>query len=145
MLRDGLEHKPGRNSALADKFGASNSPSPGCAQQGQHAGGGSGGLPIRHGQDLVMNSSLLGSLEDVFLRSPQPAIQYVVIYCVIEQRQILQPNRTCEATANPCTELRGRLQPPCERLSKGDHYPVLSVMYPLLCVCACGLSLALCT
>ena len=48
------------------------------------------GLPIRHGQDLIVYSGLLSSLEDVFLRCSQSAIQYVVIYCVIEQWQVLQ-------------------------------------------------------
>ena len=49
-----------------------------------------GGIPIRHGKDLVMHSSLLCRLEDVFLRRTQATIQDVVVDGVIEQRQILQ-------------------------------------------------------
>lgn len=37
-----------------------------------------------------MHSSLLSSLEDVFLRGTQPAIQDVVVDGVIEQWQVLQ-------------------------------------------------------
>lgn len=49
-----------------------------------------GGIPIRHGKDLVMHSSLLCRLEDVFLGRTQATIQDVVVDGVIEQRQILQ-------------------------------------------------------
>jgi hypothetical protein len=37
-----------------------------------------------------MHSSLLSSLEDVFLRGTQPAVQDVVVDGVIEQWQVLQ-------------------------------------------------------
>jgi len=37
-----------------------------------------------------MHSSLLSSLEDVFLRGTQPAVQDVVVDSVIEQWEILQ-------------------------------------------------------
>ena len=57
------------------------------------------GLPIRHGQDLIVNSSLLSSLVDIFLRCSQSAIQYVIVNCVVEQWQILQPVADAVSTA----------------------------------------------
>ena len=57
------------------------------------------GLPIRHGQDLIVNSSLLSSLVNIFLRCSQSAIQYVVVYCVVEQWQILQAVANAVSTA----------------------------------------------